>query len=301
MLTFDPTYMLSYILGTITCVFALHRPEWNNYWSPLLRRLFWDHPNVYYKPASLMKIASNRQIKFIEAKNSIIQRAKSTEHSSGKPEFTHGLIAEKAKDIRSKIQENVQQRVQDKLNKEWKFGNRIRNKIKERYEEAIELMESESEEETQGTNFDKGFTQVKGKLGLRETVKKVRELIGTVNYEIGWYFDLVEKVIKAFSWQNNRTSTLLLILLLLVWIVVTFIPIRFFIAVGLVAAFNKKSHYYRQKYTSNFECAKIAIRNLFYHEEIYDFRTLFQSGEWMKKPWPVQNKAFEADILKFEL
>jgi hypothetical protein len=33
-----------------------------------------------------------------------------------------------------------------------------------------------------------------------EKIKEIRRIIGAVNYEIGWYFDLIEKIYKVFSW-----------------------------------------------------------------------------------------------------
>ena len=35
-LSFNPTYILSYLLGVVTLVFALHHPDWRDNWAPIL-------------------------------------------------------------------------------------------------------------------------------------------------------------------------------------------------------------------------------------------------------------------------
>lgn len=114
-------------------------------------------------------------------------------------------------------------------------------------------------------DFEQGFTKVKERKGLLAIYAKIRHLIATINYEVGWYFDLVEKFVKAFSWTNVSTSSLIMYLLLVAWVVVTFIPIRGVIALGIFKKFDTESRFYKRRYISNYECSRIAIRNFFYY------------------------------------
>ena len=98
-----------------------------------------------------------------------------------------------------------------------------------------------------------------------------------MNFELGWYFDLIEKIFKVFAWTDSQTSDLFLWILIALFIVVTFVPIRPFIAFGLIAKFSKESKFYKRRYISNNECALIAIRNFFYYNECYSFESLFKS------------------------
>lgn len=93
---------------------------------------------------------------------------------------------------------------------------------------------------------------MKKNTGFRETITNVKRIIGVVNYEIGWYLDLVEKFFKIFSWSNPQTSDLFLWLLIVVWVVVSYIPIRPFVALGLLGKFDTESRFYKRKYISNY-------------------------------------------------
>lgn len=103
------------------------------------------------------------------------------------------------------------------------------------------------------------------KSSFRESFKKIRMIIGEVNFEIGWYFDLLEKIYKVFNFREADTSELILKLLVVAWLVVTFVPIRPFVALGIINKFITESRFYKRRYVSNYECSIIAIRN-FYHE-----------------------------------
>lgn len=100
-------------------------------------------------------------------------------------------------------------------------------------------------------------------------------MIGSVNYEVGWYFDLVEKIFKMFSYTNPSTSDLFLGIFILLFLVVSFIPIRIFVILGIIDKFQTESKFYKRRYISNYECSIIAIRNFFYLHKCYDFEELF--------------------------
>lgn len=69
-LTFDPAYLLSYVIGIVTCVYGLNRPQVANVMDPYLKKIFFNHPNIYYKTD--LKVAAMSQRSLIESKNSSI-------------------------------------------------------------------------------------------------------------------------------------------------------------------------------------------------------------------------------------
>ena len=141
------------------------------------------------------------------------------------------------------------------------------------------------------------MSQVKQKTGIVESVKNIKRIIGTVNYEIGWYFDLIEKVFKVFSWSEPRTSDLILWLLIVAFLVVTFVPIRPLIALALIKKFHVESKFYKRKFISNYEIASTDIRNFFYYNNCYDFNMLFRSTKWQTEGWPTGFKPEDLKLL----
>lgn len=128
----------------------------------------------------------------------------------------------------------------------------------------------------------------------------MKRIIGVVQYEVGWYFDLIEKVFKVFSWAEPQTSDLILVLLVVAFLVVSFVPIRPFVALGLIGKFNTESRFYKRRYISNYECSIIVIRNFFYEKKCYDFERLFTKTEWHSEGWP-SAKEFKSEELKLKI
>lgn len=67
-LKFDPRYLLSYLLAVVTVVFGMYKPEVARVVDPYLQKIFFDHPNIYFKQD--VRIATSSQISVIEAKKS---------------------------------------------------------------------------------------------------------------------------------------------------------------------------------------------------------------------------------------
>ena len=87
--------------------------------------------------------------------------------------------------------------------------------------------------------------------------------------------DLVEKLRKLIYWEDQKSSTITLVVLLLAFFVVTFIPLRFIIILWIIGKFNKGSTYYKRRYIGNRECCRIELRNFFLDHNLYEFETLF--------------------------
>ena len=100
-------------------------------------------------------------------------------------------------------------------------------------------------------------------------------------------FDLVEKLRKLIYWEDQKSSTITLVVLLLAFFVVTFIPLRFIIILWIIGKFNKGATYYKRRYIGNRECCRIELRNFFLDYNLYQFETLFgDETKWLSAPWP---------------
>jgi len=68
--SFDPRYTLSYILMLFLVLFSLGHKSVSKRIDPILQRLFWDHPNPYYRPKcqimTLDQINYNKDMQLIK-------------------------------------------------------------------------------------------------------------------------------------------------------------------------------------------------------------------------------------------
>jgi hypothetical protein len=96
--------------------------------------------------------------------------------------------------------------------------------------------------------------------------------------------NFLEKTNKLLHWHDAKTSRRFLILLLFIFTVVSFLPIRFFIVLGLIRKFNRGKTYYQRRYTGNMEACKIEIRN-FLLENGY-LKKEDPQKMWVSQQWP---------------
>lgn len=122
---------------------------------------------------------------------------------------------------------------------------------KKKDDENKEEKEEGFEQISQSDFNDDGLSVVKEDLKLFAVKHKIQEIIGTLNYEVGQYLDLVEKFYKLFTWTEPQTSDLVLSIFVVLWIVVSFIPIRPVVALGIIGKFNTESKFYKRRYISN--------------------------------------------------
>jgi hypothetical protein len=71
-MTFDPTYILSYLIALITVVYGLNRPQVAVVMRPYLQRIFFDHKNIYYKTDLRVATIDDRDL--FETKREQIQK-----------------------------------------------------------------------------------------------------------------------------------------------------------------------------------------------------------------------------------
>jgi hypothetical protein len=111
-------------------------------------------------------------------------------------------------------------------------------------------------------------------------------------------FDIVssfiEKSGKLLTWHDPKTSRRFLLILLVIFIVVTFLPLRFFVILGLLKKFNRGKTYYKRRYTGNKEACKIELRNFLCENGYIKNEEDKLSEAWISLNWPTHNvKKFE--------
>ena len=92
-LTFDATYLLSYLLALIPTVYGLSRPQVSTVVEPYLQRIFFDHRNMYYRPGPL-KVMTIRHRDFIEAKRDHISRYAPNDENNKKDSLSSIVLDE---------------------------------------------------------------------------------------------------------------------------------------------------------------------------------------------------------------
>ncbi len=76
------------------------------------------------------------------------------------------------------------------------------------------------------------------------------------------FSNFIEKAEKLLTWQDKPTTKTFFIFLICAFFVVTFLPIRYFVIIGLITKFSRGQSYYQRRYTGNKEACKIEIYNL---------------------------------------
>lgn len=121
-----------------------------------------------------------------------------------------------------------------------------------------------------------------------------------MTFEIGWYFDLIEKIYKFLCWEQPQTSDKILYGLCLAWFAVTFIPLRMVISIGIINKFITGSQYYKRRWISNYQCSKCEVRNLLFSSGLRSFKEVFESNDWLIQEWPkkIDEKIIRDNFLK---
>lgn len=111
--------------------------------------------------------------------------------------------------------------------------------------------------------------------GLLQKLKSSKEGLAATIYTVDKIFDTIEKIHKLIIWEDHDASETALLFLLIVFLILTFIPLRLIICIGIFLKFRKGSTYYKRRWTGNRECCRIEIRNFFLDHKYYPFEVLF--------------------------
>jgi hypothetical protein len=117
-----------------------------------------------------------------------------------------------------------------------------------------------------------------------------KDRILSVMFILDNFSDFVEKTEKLLCWQDRKTSSVFLLVLIVAFFVVSFLPLRYFVIVGLLLKFNRGKTYYQRRFIGNQEVCKIEIRNF-----LIDNNLLKSNGNdsWVNLFWSGPAKKLE--------
>lgn len=73
--------------------------------------------------------------------------------------------------------------------------------------------------------------------------------------------DFFEKVRNVFQWEDPYATKMFMIILIVVWVVLTFLPMRFIIFWALAWKFWKGRNWQKKRDTNNQEVCKVEFSN----------------------------------------
>ena len=149
----------------------------------------------------------------------------------------------------------------------------------------LQLLDNEEKKEQEEETVDFSLEE---KTSIFDKFSELRTIISEAVFHMDNTFDLIEKLEKLLTWQDQEASTIVLVVILLAFFVVTFIPLRTIICAWLIGKFKKGSTWYYRRWVGNRECCKIETRNFFLDQHLYSFDVLFGKDEkkWLGQPWP---------------
>jgi len=238
-LTFDPSYLLTHAVFGFTLIFTLQNPEWQVKLMemPGFRQIFHNRArNKYINPDACKHIKLNSAIKLQKAVKEIMANSIDAE-TKRLIQMEKAVLTEEAPLKKETVNTNEEF---------LKLKKKITIKLKSQGV-TEELIDQLDEGEEAGA---KGDYKIRAK-GILEKLNIMREKLAVKIYQLDSVFDAIEKIYFVLTWQNKKASLTLLTLILVGLMVVTFLPLRFFICLGLIKKFARGSSYYKRKYNSN--------------------------------------------------
>jgi hypothetical protein len=135
--------------------------------------------------------------------------------------------------------------------------------------------EEEAKEIKDGSYKDKisnYFTAKSKKSGVAQAL----EAVSNICFALEVVVTIAEKIKNLLLWKSKSATMYVLLGLCLGYLVVTFIPLRYIIILGLLKKFTRGYTYYERVYANNIEIAKIEISR-FLNDENVDL-----CNEWPK-------------------
>ena len=82
------------------------------------------------------------------------------------------------------------------------------------------------------------------------------------------YMDYLEKYKNLIMWVDKRQTQIISVVLVVAFVIVTFLPLRFFIMIGYIYKFYKGMKWQSKRQTNNMEICKIELVNFFHDNNI---------------------------------
>lgn len=102
--------------------------------------------------------------------------------------------------------------------------------------------------------------------------------------------DIFEKFKNLLLWKDETMTKYFLVVILILYLLLTFMPIRYITILYLIRRFHKGKSYYHRRMISNRECARIELEKFMKSQGLVH-------GD-LKQTWPKKNsKSFEGKLL----
>ena len=89
------------------------------------------------------------------------------------------------------------------------------------------------------------------KRGLISSLQFFIERFLFLLYFLDIFSNFIEKTEKLIKWQDKKTTKTFFVFLICAFFVVTFLPIRYFVILGLLKKFARGKTYYQRRHTGN--------------------------------------------------
>jgi hypothetical protein len=174
-------------------------------------------------------------------------------------------------------------------------GKKNKNDLDEKALAKKDAFDSGDEDDVKDTE-----QYTRKKLGMFNKMNLLVDKILGLMYVLDIFSNFIEKSEKLMHWQDYDTSYAFFVVLLIAFFVVTFLPLRYFVLIGILKKFNRGSTYYQRKYTGNKEVCKIEIFNFFVENNLIKTpqrrNDNHSAVDWNKVPWPA-NKKLEMKLI----
>ena len=132
---------------------------------------------------------------------------------------------------------------------------------------------------------------------FREKFNNLKQLAGGAIFYCNYFFDLIDKETRVKRWGEKTLSKWILIGAIVAFLVVTFLPIRYAIALAPIAKFKKDGGKHKMRYYNNVECSKILIKNFFIKNQIYTLKEIEGGETWYTEMWDTKKTTKEQFLL----
>ena len=110
--------------------------------------------------------------------------------------------------------------------------------------QLLDLKDGDKKKIEKDDEPDEDDFKLETKEGLFSAIDEIKVIASGVLFTVDETFDLIEKLEKLLTWQDQGASTIVLAVILIAFFVVTFIPLRMIIILWLTGKFGKGSTWY---------------------------------------------------------
>ena len=151
---------------------------------------------------------------------------------------------------------------EEEKHEKFQNGNQIKKQEEFTYQNLLKQLTDDEAIFDDVNQFQQDYSvqQTKGLLNKYRDAKK-----GTANTLniMDKYCDYFEKYKNLIQWEDSRMTKLAIIVLIIIFVIVTYLPIRLFLAIACIYKFYKGKNWHKKRVRNNREICKMELQNLF--------------------------------------